>query len=130
MGFDPIMMAMARPKAIDLTKYIVADYGNFNNAVLHLFSHGGGVVEFADNTTFWKDVATNRPVQFAIDASELGYAIMADAESRIKLANGDAVGIETSFLAETTEQYKVTILFARAESDTRLIVSVEPLYIS
>lgn len=77
MGFDPIMMAMAKPQEIDMTKpraYLndVVGISNYNDIVLGLASNGGGRVEVAClDSIFWEAVYTNKLITFVYDLSAL-----------------------------------------------------------
>lgn len=104
---------------------------NFNLAILALFSSGGGVYTFADDSIFWKTVSGDKPVRFMIDASSLrtGLTIEAEAKSCVKYT-GALHTIETSFMVNYNGWYRVSVMFQNNfDGTTTVIVSVERLTI-
>lgn len=129
---DIITLAMAKPKVIDLAKYVVeltgggiAAGGTLNDVVLYMFSNGGGSVAVTDNSSFWNDVNANRPLSFVIDTSDIfsGITITAEVNS-ITRGNGVPHAIEFSFPVQVQTWYKVTIVFGNNYNGTTQITVI------
>lgn len=134
---DMITLAMAKPKKIDLTKYALEGYGasgTFNSAILLAFENGGRHIAVTDNSNFWADVNTDRPLKFVIDTSEFiqGGAIECPANS-VTFVGGVPFAIECSFLVNTGAWYRVTVMFGYVTdgitTTTTITVVVDPLTI-
>lgn len=124
-----ITLPPAMPKKIDLSKYVSRDGTNFNAIVLTLFASGGGSTRFADDTDFWDDVNTNRPLKFGIDATAVlsGIAIECLANSAT-ISEGVPLAVECAFLVKpNTSWYRTTIVFGYNGDDTTITVVVDPI---
>ena len=132
------------PQEIDLRKYThwVAtgmDRKKLNDVILDLFANGGGTILCRGvDDAFWKDINTNRPIQFIFDLSAFG-----DLEEGSTLLKCNAQG--KTFASEDCYQIscqyvgtmsgvttRVTTLFERAnlnETGTHITVIIENLNI-
>lgn len=124
------------PKVIDLTQYELGDENSsyrptINDAVLAAFAGGGGTEDMIDNSTFWDDVYTDRPLLFVIDAKALGPSIKIEAGANSVMWGDDAVVItEFAFLVNVDGWSKVTVVFGdNGDGTTKITVVVDPLTI-
>lgn len=120
MSFDPITLAMAKPKAIDLDKYGIGE------VVLGLFASGGGRYEMADNNGFWDAVNTDKQLRFVIDASAMGAVVKADVTCYTSGTDGTPALVEASFMVDYDGLHKVTIVIGN-NGGIVISVIVEPL---
>ena len=147
MSFDPITLALAKkytdekaggsgdgPKVINLTKYELGDENSsnrptINDAVLAAFAGGGGTEDMIDNSTFWDDVSTDRPLLFVVDAEALAPGVTIEAEANSVMRRNGAIGvIEFAFLVNVGGWSKATVVFGANDNGTSTItVVVEPL---
>lgn len=135
--FDVVGMALAEdcadPVVIDLTNYVAVhpEHGSatFNLIALDLFSKGGGYCMATDNSSFWEDVSTNRPVRFAFDITAFfsGVTVTSEAKS-VTFLNGAPHIIEASFLSVMDAIKRVTVMFTNNfDGTTNITVAVETL---
>ena len=70
MGFDPIMMAMANPKVIDLSEYRSVGGTSIADEIEMLFMQGGGAAEFYSmGGSLWSEIDTKKPLRINIPLS-------------------------------------------------------------
>lgn len=129
----------SQPVVIDLTKYVVTltdDDDNFpsssesiNDFVVCLASYAPKSIVVLDNTDFWQDVSTDRPIQFLVDGNLIasGVTIAANADSIAKY-NGLTYTIEFSLLVEFDAIARLTVWFSNNfNGTTKITVVVESI---
>jgi hypothetical protein len=94
---------------------------------------GGGSIDVPDETTFWEDVNTTKPIKLKLDVSAIssGYTIYSDATAMAYFET------RASFLSTTYAMHeyssntymKITIMFGRYTGETRVSLVLEPLTI-
>lgn len=105
-------------KVIDLTKYTQVTQGStmsHNDAILTLFSQNGGNLSFVDNTAFWADLDTDKPIKFLLDLSLLFEDLTFECSANSLLKNdGEIFQVDSSFLLALNGSARVTILIHKS----------------
>ena len=92
MSFDPITLAMAKPKVIDLCKY------GIGQAMVGLFAQGGGETTLEDVGDFWEQMFASREKNVALSFAFYGLDV-------------NVSGIARCFTSEVCTQVCCSFLF-------------------
>lgn len=136
---DETIVAMDAPsggdngvKVIDLTKYVPTGSYTINDLVLIAFSSGGGVMKFADSSSFWEDVNTDENKKLVLDINALAQNTIIEAQpAYIMRSNGIATSIQITIIILGMEYMRGSIMFNKVNSDeTSLLLYIEPLEVN
>jgi len=107
MSFDPITLAMAKPKVIDLDEY------GIGVAILYLFANGGGTQTLENVGQFWSDISTDKELRLEMNYSEWRFVI--DQCARMMEPGFGAVQLSYGFLVTDEEgtSYEIKVSIVR-----------------
>lgn len=130
---DMMTLAMAKPKKIDLTKYVVEVSGQtatFNDAILSMLYNGGGSVKVTEDGSFWRSLSKDRPMRFVLDLGAIGMKLEFNVGS-VMMNEGEIFCIDTiCVLKMQGTLVRVTMIFGTGVTgSTDIHVAVEPLTI-
>ena len=115
MSFDPITLAMAKPKVIDLDKYGIGE------VISALFASGGGE-QIIQVGNFFGDVSTDRVLRLEMEAYGAHFAIDQCVRS---IAEGEVVQIGFSFMTFYDGIYNINVAIVKVvDSRAQVYVTV------
>ena len=116
MSYDPITLAMAKPKVIDLDKY------GIGVAILYLFANGGGTQTLENVGQFWADISTDKELRLEMSYSEWRFVI--DQCARMIYPDGKANQLSYGFLVTDEEGTSYNISVSIVKLDNAAIINV------
>lgn len=114
-----MVMAMCEPKLIDLDSYISAG-ASLSDALVMLFSQGGGQIEAATDDGLFNDLLTNRPIKVGFTIN--GVYVMTSNVNVVKYGNSIQQLAFEVIVAMLGNTYRVTVIMQKASEDGSMFI--------